>query len=315
MSRRITFEEMKQTIKECGIKPGFTKKWYEENYKNFNSRLPLICGCGNPFEITVQTIKNKTKKECIDCQLKTKSKSYQIHYEELIKGIKELRCKPDFAKRWYNANYKGQDTELPLICSCKKSFTRSYREFRRKPLCDTCKIENKGSKRLSYEEVVKNILKRAVVADFTEEWFNENYTGNECLLPLVCRCKKSFELSYKNLYKRKDIKCGECRTSGESSPSYKKFIRLESIAKKNHATLSITPEWLETNEIKQDTLIPFSCKCGNEDTLIYKKVAQNNLICGDCRKKANKQERQLRAMKRKEEYLLGDLNFNERDLY
>ena len=312
MSKRKTFEEMSELIKKYGIKPGFTKKWYDDNYKNFNSKLPLICSCGNSFEVLAGTLKVETKKECKDCRKQSIIKRYKLEYQELVDAIESLQCKPDFKKRWYNSNFKGQDTELPLICSCQKPFTRTYRELKQRPSCDTCRIENKKSKRLSYKEITEVILKKGVKAGFNEEWFNQNYSNSKNLLPVVCRCGESFEIQYKNLYNKDEVKCVTCRAKGMNPHSQKKFARLKAIAEKQGATLT---ESLKTKNIELQTPITFTCKCGKEETVEYKKITQDGLVCARCNAITRKKERKLEALRRKEALLLGDLGFDEHDFY
>lgn len=94
MSKRITFEEMKLKIKCVGAKPGFNKKWYEQNYVNSKSTIPMICSCGKPFELQASTLNVLSKsgnKSCKECNLELKAKVKLLEYEQLLSKIKECK--------------------------------------------------------------------------------------------------------------------------------------------------------------------------------------------------------------------------------
>lgn len=303
MSARTTFEDMKRKIKAKGAKPGFRKTWYEENYKNANSLLPLICECGEIFEIQAGTLGTGGKKVCKVCKTSLHTKPNLLAYETLIEKIKAVKCKPDFSKRWYNTNYEGQYTEIPLICSCQKPFTRSYNAMLRNPLCESCKSKQLKQKNL---ETIKD---KGAEVGFSEQWFNENYEGIYTLLPLVCGCGNAMELTYKTIHARKSLKCESCVSREKGNTADKRWIRLTEIAKKHDAILSMSEEFLKNNGIENTTRIDFICKCGSEETLSYKYILQTSPTCSKCKDKVRREKRKKNAIMRRESYLMGEEDY------
>jgi hypothetical protein len=299
LSERISYNELKKNIAKVNLKPNFNKKWYEENYKNRNSRIPMLCSCGNDVNLTAFSITKQPqkKKGCNDCTNKLKAGLGKNSYEEVVEKIKSLSCKPDFAKKWFKENYQGVRSPLPLVCKCKNPFERTYQSFIKHPLCDDCRIENKKNKLLDFETVVERVKETGCLPQFDKAWFEDNYNGNDCLLPLLCTCKKPFLKAIKSVGGNNIIKCDDCRDQKVTyTAMVKKYQRVLEIAQINQAIPSFDLDWFSENYQDKETVLPFICRCGKKTTLMYKAITVDHMVCKPCKKAQDHEERLLNSM-------------------
>jgi hypothetical protein len=287
MSERLTYSEFLTSIDLRKIRPDFDEKWFKENYKDITTRLVFICSCGNKMEVQAKTIRKKNSifdKQCKECISKTKATVQKIPYEDAVQTLKEQQCKPGFTKKWYKENYTGIHTELPIICKCKETFHRNLTAFRKSPYCVECRLKEK-TLRLSFETVVKTIKAKGLKPNFNQAWFNANYKNNLTNLPLLCKCKEPMTKSYVELSKVKFPFCKECQGKKEIE---EKFKELESYTSSKNAKMKFNLQWFETNFVDNTTVLPFSCECGKDTNVQYRRVKLSPLICNSCRKKGTK---------------------------
>lgn len=210
MAKKLTYEEVKNFIE---VESGSGCKLLSEEYIRNNSKLLIMCKCGNNFKTEYTTFKCSNKRQCNKCSGKQTMTYYEV--KKYIEIDSNSGCK------LLTNTYKNNTTKLGIKCKCGEMFYTSFSKFknRNKMQCNNCS----GYTNWSFSKVKKYI---------------ESFTGNGCklltkeedyensmqLLDVQCKCGDTFITKF--IYFKYDNKkqcdsCGIAMRSGENSPLWK----------------------------------------------------------------------------------------------
>ena len=131
----------------------FDLNWWKENVKTFKDKIILKCNkCGNKFERRIT--KHLEGQECFYCINKNKKLSYQEFIKKAIQIHGDKYVYP-FDEDWWDKNYKGVYTKIPIICPTHGLFYQTVKNHIHKERfgCSICK-SSKG------ELKIKSILEK-----------------------------------------------------------------------------------------------------------------------------------------------------------
>lgn len=289
MINRLTFIEAIEYINTItGCKADFEKDWFEVHYKNSRSKLPFTCDCGEPFERDFSGLKKKSEHVCKKCSNLKISNSFKSSYEDVESYINETSCKMKFDKEWFEHNYEGNKTKLPLICECGEDFQKSLAHFKRgQHTCNKCSVINQGKKgRNTYEEIIKEFDVKLVKINFDKDWFEVNYKGtNSTKFPLICLCGNPFSVKIGHFKSGQTI-CRECSKKNRDEKVKISFDELTDYISKTTCKFNFDQEWYDANYENIETKLPLICKCGTPFLKSYSNLSnrkQHN--CRKCGKK------------------------------
>jgi very-short-patch-repair endonuclease/formylmethanofuran dehydrogenase subunit E len=161
----------------------FNKSWFEQNYKNSNTKLPLKCKkCKNTVKISLNNLLYQ-KVKCKYCAREKRSiKNQKITFEDFIKKANKIHNYPkiiyeyNFDKDWWDKNFKGSyrttRIKIPVICKKHGLFHTTYSQhIIQKSGCPKCN-SSKGEK-----EIIKILseLKINYIHQFKFDDYNYRY--------------------------------------------------------------------------------------------------------------------------------------------
>jgi len=133
MGKKLTYQDFLKRAKEIHKDKYdyslITKEWWQENYKNTYSKLPIICKKhGMFYQSYISHIKGKHG--CYSCgrlqNIKTHkiNKKNKLQYNDFLKRAKEIHKDKynvyDYSlitKEWWRENYsRAQKTKIPIVC-------------------------------------------------------------------------------------------------------------------------------------------------------------------------------------------------------
>lgn len=196
MPTKLSYEEVKDFIEECGC------KLLSKEYENSTTRLKVQCACGEVFDTNFKIFK-KGQRQCKQCL-------NAITYRKVEKFIEECGCK------LLSAKYVNARTKLKIQCACGEVFERSFNNFQGKKTycCSTC-----GYKKLKndYEEVAKFIEDKGC------KLLSEEYINAGTKLKIQCACGEVFEVCFNHFKSDGQQQCPKCgikKITGENHPKY-----------------------------------------------------------------------------------------------
>ena len=209
MGRKLSYEEVKEFIEG---KEGNGCKLISTEYKNLKSKLIIKCSCGEIFEVSFDSFKNKPQRQCKKCGIQKRVKERSCTYEEVKKYIESKNCK------LISTEYINNKTPLLIQCSCGNIFEERFDTFKssNRSKCNECN----GLINWTYEKV-----KAYIEGENGNgcKLLSTEYINNATKLNIMCSCGKTFETSLNQFKEQNKKQCKECGLklkSGENHPRY-----------------------------------------------------------------------------------------------
>jgi len=247
-------------------------KLLSNEYINYDTKLKLLCSCGEEFYISFDKFK-QGKHACNNCSNKLSHDKQRFTYKEIKEYIENnSECKV------LSKEYKGAHDDLKLQCNCGDTFYRSLNNFKssKHNLCPKCTQEIiTNYHRLDYKEV-KNYIE-----SFGCKLISETYVNNQMPLEIQCECGELFKRSL-DVFKRNDsCHCEKCSNIISSNKRRYGYEYIYNFIKETGCEL--LTEYKEN--ITLDEKLKIKCHCGN---IFYtrfadfkrKKIKQCNVCSG-----------------------------------
>ena len=183
--KRWSFNQFLSKAKELGqtekFEYLFDKKWWNQNYKNRETRIKIKCKkCGRIFEQAVD--RHLHGYGCKFC-----AGNQKMTYKEFLEKIKNYNLSYNLLidEKWWNENYKNEQTKIPVKCkSCENEYYLTVSQIKHNKYCSICE-----QKRLTYEKFKTLVFlkhKNKYKYPFDEKWWNENITSTSNKIPIIC---------------------------------------------------------------------------------------------------------------------------------
>ena len=184
--KRWTFDQFLQKANKLNQTQKFNylfdKKWWNENYKNRETRIKIQCKkCKKVYEQSVD--KHLQGYGCKYC-----TNNQKMTYDQFLQKIKNNYLSYDLLinEQWWNENYINEQTKIPVKCKkCKKEFLLTASQIKNNKNCIYCE-----SKTLTYDKfliLASNKHKNKYIYPFDEQWWNENYkSAFYTKIPIIC---------------------------------------------------------------------------------------------------------------------------------
>ena len=209
-----------------------------------DSKIDLICECGEKFHTTFNKFKKSKYKKCRKCSMNSKSKHYIYDYNFVKHEVEK------YGVSLLQDNYVNSSEKLKLKCNCGDIFYVSFNRFYKcnQRQCKKCGYKNGSSKQTmeleEFESKVFNIL-----GDKYKVIEYKKASGDVKMEHLVCG--KTY--TQKGTKILSGQRCSHCY-----APVKKDFKEVED------EIISICGQELKlVKYINHDNLI-LKCKCGNE---------------------------------------------------
>lgn len=286
---QVSLEKFKyQNKRQCNKCSGIVKwdinsvrKYIESNsdckllsneYINYDSKLKLLCLCGDEFYVSFDKFK-QGQILCNKCSKERQNEKSRFTYEYVKEYIENnSECK------LLSIEYTGAHDKLKLQCNCGDIFYRTFDSFKqsRHTLCPSCtrKIITDGQ-RLNYEDV-KNYIE-----NFNCKLISETYINNETPLKIRCICGEIFERSLDVFKRNNSCLCEKCSNLASANKRRNGYEYIHDFIKQTGCEL--LTEYKETITI--DDIVKIKCHCGNIFNIRFadfrrKKIKQCNVCSG-----------------------------------
>jgi len=183
--KRWTYEKFIEEAKKLGQDKNFDylfdKKWWNQNYKNRETKIKIKCKkCSKIFDQAVDRhLHGYGCKFCAGNQKMTyekfleKIKNYNLSYELLID------------KKWWNQNYKNEQTEIPVKCKlCKNKYFLTISQIKHNKNCPICEPKKTTYEKFKFLAFQKHGNKYKY--PFNEKWWNQNIMSTMNKIPIIC---------------------------------------------------------------------------------------------------------------------------------
>jgi len=260
----------------------FTLDWFISNYKDKNTKVPIVCPTHGLF---YQSVTNHQLYGCPKCGKNTLKMSYKEFIDRTNKIHNNKYIYP-FDENWWQENYKTlQSTYIPIVCSIHGEFKQKIAKHLQGRGCPKCgRKKSEDFKRLSYEEFINKATK--IHNDFyiypiDANWWQENYKNNSTQIPIICPIHGLFYQSVEShLQGRGCLKCGREKLENNHRLSYQDFIKS---AIQTHGDRYTYPslDWWQSNYQNNKQKIPIVCP---QHELFYQRIDNhlNNHGCPKC---------------------------------
>lgn len=170
-----------------------------------DSKTPMhfVCACGKPFVTDWNHFRSQGRTRCTDC-----AKTAQYNEKRLTEDDIRRRIAERSDSVWVGGEYKNQNSELILRCSCGNEFTASCqlifygRTFLK---CRACSAKLRSSdQRLSLEDVANYASDNGAVL-LSSSYFNARED-----LTFRCACGRNFKRRWNDFYSKKNYRCTYC---------------------------------------------------------------------------------------------------------
>ena len=170
-----------------------------------NSKTPMrfVCACGRPFTTDWNHFRSQGRTRCTEC-----AKTAQYKEKRLTEDDIRARISARSDSIWVGGEYKNQDSELILRCSCGNEFTAScqlifYGSTFLK--CPTCSSRLRSSyQRLSLSDIAN------YASDHGVELLSTEYSNAHDALVFQCSCGRQFKRTWNDFYSKKGYRCPRC---------------------------------------------------------------------------------------------------------
>lgn len=199
--KKYTFDDFK--ILEKNSKLNFkliTEKYFNLNYKNTGTKLPVLCKKHGLIFQSVSSI--KLKNICRSCYEDNK----KLKYARFIKKFRKDYNYSLLSKKWFNDKYLNTYTKLPIICKTHGLFFQSSVEhFTNKNNCPLCSGVSLSKFLNKYKSIYKNELK------ITEEEFSKIKKENSPI-KAICNIHGKHYKKFRSIY-NDETGCPKCKNS------------------------------------------------------------------------------------------------------
>lgn len=179
-------------------------------YRHVNSKLRLLCKCGEEFETTLNNFKYRNQKQCPQCGYKKGAEKNKLTYKE----VKEyIEINSGSGCKLLSKAYNRAHDKLKVLCKCGSAFEVSYKEFKfgAKQQCNDCSAKIMQEKMsLNYDDVKHYI---EVDSNSGCRLLSDAYTNNRTKLKVKCKCGDVFYVDFDKFKNRKKQQCNRCSSS------------------------------------------------------------------------------------------------------
>lgn len=235
MTRRFTYEEVKEFIEEKGC------KLISKEYKNGREKLDIECKCGNIFSQNFKNFKNTMKYSCPRCNYHSLSynevkNDIEVHGGTLLSDI-----------------YINNETKLDVKCGCGNIFSAMYRDIKSKSRYNCPKCNNRPN--LTFDEVKSFISSKGC------ELLSDTYINNNIPIKIKCKCGVVFSRRFNNFKDSESYYCNHC-SKNMSKGEYK----IEEYLIKNNITYR---KQYRFTDCKFHRRLSFDFAIFKDDKLVY----------------------------------------------
>lgn len=239
------YEKVKAFVKQDGKCELLSKK-----YTRSKDKMLFKCKCGETFETSFDSFKNKSKRQCNDCGRKLMMAKQRFKLEDVrdfieVESLSGCTLLSNF--------YENTTTKLEILCACGDTFITTYRSFQRgKMQCNKCSFTNMGDeKRIPLSEI------RSFINQHDCELMSTDCNGVNDKLDVMCKCKNIFTTTYTSFKSKNKRTCDDC-TKARLREVYQLSYEdvKEFIEKESKCTL------LSTEYVNSLTYMDLRCGCG-----------------------------------------------------
>lgn len=276
--QRLKYEDIKYYI-ETESQSGC--KLMSKKYLNVDSKLEIMCKCGNIFELSFYCFRRNKEKMCDDCK-KTKGVFYKSFKYDYIKRYIEIESKSEC--QLLSKEYLNNASPLSLKCKCGKIFKTTFNSFkgRQKMQCNDCSNKNLSENRLYDFKYVKNYIEE----NSNCKLMSHKYEGVFKPLDIMCVCGEIFQCSL-NAFKHKKHKgCNKClrvyfsNIQSFSLDEVRHYIEMES----DSGCVLLNNSYKNAHSV-----LDIKCSCGKIFKVSYAEYKyKNKQSCNICSSKNNK---------------------------
>jgi len=239
------------------------------------------CSCGNKFETTFDSFKNKKQTTCSVCSSNSKEIYNKFSYEYVYNFIKE-NSKCELLSKSYN----NSKDKLEIKCSCGKIFYKNFEYFKNSKLkmCKDCLTKYKSeTNKLSYEEV------KQYIESFGNVLLSVAYENQ--YQDLLIKCKSCGEIYYQNFVKFKQSKNKLCKNCTVKLIGIKKAHEYEDVKKiiEENGVELLTKK--EDYKNKNQPILLKCIKCGDSYFVDFNNfINRKKYNCNKCSPKSKGEE-------------------------
>ena len=296
MPKKLTYEEFLKKLKHPDKYDYsmLTREWFEKNYKNTKTKIPVICKKCNNIYYPSFNDHNMTKGGCNKgCWGNRASRLTFNEFKKRIKNyLKNNKYELLINEKWWQENYKSKKKTKVKI------FDKNINEFFEMSVEQVLaghknpKTKNERLK-LSFDEFLaraKSKFKKYYIL-FNEKWWQENYKNLETKIPV--KCKKHKEIYFQSVASFLNSDYEACKKCGylKIKRTYKSYINEISKIFPEYKFENLTEEEFQKRYIdNHKTRIKVLCPIhGWFERPLF--VLQNGLGCPKCSKKSKGEEK------------------------
>jgi len=269
--KRLSYLEFKEKTLDNKLKTLIDEDWWQENYKNLNTKIPVICEKQHLTEKSVKTyLKN------LDCKICSAKKPKRFISKEtfLKKANPEYRYSfADDLKDKLNYN-----DEVNVTCSVHGIQRRTVKEILHQSSCPECgNLSINKTRKLTFNKFKEKTLDNKLKTLIDEDWWQENYKNLNTKIPVIC--EKHGEILQPVSSYLKNLKCKECHDESNRI-DWSKRLSFDNYYSQGQI---ITEDYT----IPQNTYIEIPCsKCKKiMQKTIFMMYYQQDHVCINCKKK------------------------------
>lgn len=170
-------------------------------FKKAKEKMLFKCICNEEFETTFEKFKNRNKRQCTNCGLKT-MKDKQSFNLEFVKDYVEKFSKCKLLSK----EYINTKSSLKFKCHCGDLFEKSFQKFKStEKQCKKCSYLDISKKQTFSYEFVKNYIESKNC-----KLLDESYTNCEIKMKIVCFCGEEFDVKFNSFKNENQIRCRKC---------------------------------------------------------------------------------------------------------
>jgi len=177
----------------------FTFDWFVINYKDKNTKIPIICPIHGEFKQSI--LGHLSGKGCPECGRINSIKKHRLSYQDFINKAKRVhnnRYQYPFDNNWWQENYKNHSQKVPIICPIHGEFMQSVNAHLRGEGCPECGREKSNdSKRLSYQEFIERAIRthnNKYTYPVGKNWWDRSYNKRkDTEVTIICPIHGEFK--------------------------------------------------------------------------------------------------------------------------
>lgn len=192
---KLSYDDMKKFIE---VESNSGCKLLSTTIKNTQSKVRILCECGNEFITKFSEFKSSGKRQCNDCGNKNKGSSVKHSYD-YVKSVIESKGIKLLSEEYVNCTRK-----LKLMCENGHIYNQTFNDFINEHKCMQCQIENgKVFPKKTYDEVKRYIEDEGYILT------SDKYINIKSKLYLICPNGHDIKMSYSEFHNLNN-RCGKC---------------------------------------------------------------------------------------------------------